>query len=247
MKYIAAITIIGFIGLNFAFSIDPTAEEIIRKVDNNMSSKTSIMESDMIIYGKRNSRTVSSRGYSRGKFDNYTEYLAPDREKGTKMLKLEDYLWIYSPASDRTIQLSGHMLRQSVMGSDLSYEDMMDDRTLLDIYSAEIEGVEEIDGRKVWRISLIAKVDNATYHSRKIWIDQEYFVPLKEELFAKSGQMLKKTVFEDIRKVDGRWYPHKMNFKDVLKDGKGTDFIVKSLQLDVPISDDIFTKASLKK
>jgi len=225
----------------------PTAEEVIKKVDANMFSETSIVESDMIIYGKRSDRTISSRGYSRGKYDNFTEYLAPDREKGTKMLKLKDYLWIYSPSSDRTIQLSGHMLRQSVMGSDLSYEDMMEERKLLDMYNATIEGEEVLDGRKVWRLNLIAKVDDATYHSRKVWIDQERYVPLKEELFAKSGQLLKKTVFTDVKQVGKRWYPFKINYKDMLKDGKGTDFVMKSIKFNVEIPDEIFTKASLKK
>jgi outer membrane lipoprotein-sorting protein len=246
MMKILTIAALATIGTSFLLA-PPSAEEIIKKVDYNMTAETSIMESDMVIYGKRNSRTISSRGYSRGKFDSFTEYLAPEREKGTKMLKLKDYLWIYSPSSDRTIQLSGHMLRQSVMGSDLSYEDMMEDRAMLDMYTAKLEAEELIDGRKMWVISLVAKVDDATYHSRKVWVDQEYYVPRQEELFAKSGQMLKKTVLSDIKKVGSRWYPHKINYKDVLKDGKGTDFIIKKIEINVPISDDIFTKASLKK
>jgi hypothetical protein len=36
------------------------------------------------------------------------------------MLKLGDQLWTFSPSTDRTIQIAGHMLRQSVMGSDMS-------------------------------------------------------------------------------------------------------------------------------
>ena len=247
MKYLGLTAIVGLIAMSFAFNAEPTASEIIQKVDDNMSSDSRITESDMIIYGRRNSRTITSIGYSRGKYDSFTEYLAPEREKGTKMLKLKDYLWIYSPSSDRTIQLSGHMLRQSVMGSDLSYEDMMDDRKLLDVYNATIEGEEELDGRKVWVISLVAKVDDATYHSRKEWIDQERFVPLREDLFAKSGQLLKRTVMSDIQKVDDRWYPMKMNYKDMLKDGKGTDFVITKLQLDVDIPEDMFNKSKLKK
>lgn len=224
-----------------------TADEIIAKVDFNMSSDTRIVESEMVIHGRRNSRTITSRSYSRGKYDNFTEYLSPEREKGTKMLKLEDHLWIYSPSSDRTIQLSGHMLRQSVMGSDLSYEDMMEDRKLLDIYTAEITGEEEIGGKKIWVLTLTAKVDDANYHSRKMWIEQERFVPLKEELFAKSGQLLKKTELSDIRQVDGRWYPFKMNYKDMLSNGKGTDFNVTKMQINPDIPDHVFTKSSLKK
>ena len=226
---------------------NPTAEEIIQKVDKNMSSDTRIVESSMVIHGRRNSRTVKSRGYSEGHEKSFTEYLAPEREKGTKMLKLEDRLWIYSPSTDRTIQLSGHMLRQSVMGSDLSYEDMMEDRKLLDIYDAEIEGEEEIDGKKVWILKLTAKVNDATYQSRKTWVEQERFVPLKEELYAKSGQLLKRTILSDIQMMDGRWYPRKMNYKDVLKDGKGTDFIVDKIEFDAEIPPSIFSRASLKR
>ena len=88
-----------------------------------MSSDTRYVKSQMVIHGPRSSRTIESESWAEGK-SAFTEYLAPAREKGTKMLKLEDKLWIFSPSTDRTIQISGHMLRQSVMGSDLSYEDI---------------------------------------------------------------------------------------------------------------------------
>ncbi|HCX98687.1 MAG TPA: outer membrane lipoprotein-sorting protein, partial [Bacteroidales bacterium] len=70
---------------------------ILNKVDANINSETSIVKSDMIIYGRRNNRTVTSVGYAEGNSKSFSEYLAPEREKGTKMLKLEDRLWIYSP------------------------------------------------------------------------------------------------------------------------------------------------------
>lgn len=212
-----------------------------------MVSKTEITESEMVIRGKRNVQTIGSKSYTEGNKKSFTEYLYPERERGTKMLKLEDRLWIYSPSTDRTIQLSGHMLRQSVMGSDLSYEDMMEDRKLSEIYSSKILGEETIEGRKVWILELTASVENVSYYKRKMWVDQERFIPLQEELFAKSGQMLKKTVMSEIVQIDGRWYPKKINFKDVLKSGEGTDFILKKVQFNPPIPGYIFTKASLKK
>lgn len=220
---------------------------ILDKVDANINSETSITKSDMIIYGRRNNRTVTSVGYSDGNSKSFSEYLAPQREKGTKMLKLEDNLWIYSPSTDRTIQLSGHMLKQSVMGSDLSYEDMMENRKLTEMYHAKVVGEEIIDGRKTWILQLNAKVDDATYDSRKVWVDTERYVPLREEMYAKSGLLLKKTELKDIKKIDGRWYPTKMNYKDMLKDGKGTDFEVLEIEFDANIPEHIFSKASLKK
>ena len=225
----------------------PDADAILKKVDANMTSKTLVSTSEMVIYGRRNSRTITAKGYAEGDKKSFSEYLSPEREKGTKMLKLDDRLWIYSPSTDRTIQLSGHMLRQSVMGSDLSYEDMMEDRKMTEMYNAKIIGEETIDGRKTWILEMIAKVDDATYEKRKTWVDQERYIPLKEELFAKSGQLLKKIELSEVKQYGSRWYPTRMNYKDMLKEGKGTDFVVTEMQFDVKIPEYIFTKASLKK
>jgi outer membrane lipoprotein-sorting protein len=224
-----------------------SAQQILDRVDKNMSSENRIFESSMTIYGKRNNRTITSVSYSVGDKKSFTEYLTPAREQGTKMLKLEDQLWIYSPETDRTIQISGHMLRQSVMGSDLSYEDMMEDRKLTDVYSARVTGEEKIDDRACYVLELTAKVTDVAYHSRKVWIDRERYVPLKEELFAKSGQLLKRTTLSDIKQVQGRWFPMTIVYKDMLKQGDGTEFKITSVKFDQDIPEYIFTKASLKK
>ena len=244
MKYLIVLL---FTLLSIAQTNAQDATAILNKVDDNINSNTSITKSDMIIYGRRNQRTVTSVGYAEGTNRSFSEYLAPARERGTKMLKLEDNLWIYSPSTDRTIQLSGHMLKQSLMGSDLSYEDMMENRKLTEMYDAKVIGEETIDERKTWVLQLNAKVDDASYDSRKVWIDIERYVPLREELFAKSGQLLKRTELKDVNKIDGRWYPTKMNYKDMLKDGKGTDFIVLEIEFDVEIPAYIFSKAALKR
>lgn len=223
------------------------ADQILETVDKNMSSKNRIFESDMVIQGRRNSRTITSVSYSVGDKQSFTEYISPAREQGTKMLKLEDKLWIYSPFTDRIIQISGHMLRQSVMGSDLSYEDMMDDRKMTEIYSATVAGHEEIDGRDTYVLDLAAKVDDVAYHSQKIWVDTERYVPLKQEMFAKSGQLLKRTTLSNVQKIQGRWFPMTMVYKDMLKDGKGTEFRVNSAKFDQDIPEYIFTKAALKQ
>jgi outer membrane lipoprotein-sorting protein len=233
--------------LSLPLSGQTNADDILKKVENNMSSDNRIYESEMTIHGTRTSRTISSRTYVVGSKKSFTEYLAPAREQGTKMLKLENQLWIYSPSTDRTIQISGHMLRQSVMGSDLSYEDMMDDRKLTEVYAAALAGEEEIEGRKTRILDLTAKVTDAAYYRRKMWIDEERFVPLREELFAKGGQLLKRTTLSDFRLTGGRWFPHKMIYKDMLKQGDGTEFVVTGIRFNQEIPEYIFTKASLKQ
>lgn len=236
---LTAITLAGF--------GQPNADEILEKVDKNMSSDNRVFESEMTIRGQRNSRTITSKSYSVGDKKSYTEYLQPAREQGTKMLKLEDKLWIYSPSTDRTIQISGHMLRQSVMGSDLSYEDMMDDRKLTDIYNASVVGDEEIQGRSAWVLELKAKVEDVAYARRKVWIDIERFVPLKEELYGKSGQLLKRSTLSDVVKIQGRWFPTTIVYKDMLKQGEGTEFKMIRVQFNQKIPEYIFTKAALKQ
>lgn len=225
----------------------PDAEEILKKVEKNMSSDNRVFEFSMTIHGNRTSRTITSRSFSVGDKKSFTEYLSPAREQGTKMLKLENQLWIYSPSTDRTIQISGHMLRQSVMGSDLSYEDMMDDRKLTDVYEAKVSGDEVIDGRKTYILDLVAKVTDAAYHSRKMWIDTERFVPLKEELFARSGQLLKRTTLSDVKQIEGRWFPSTVVYKDILKQGEGTEFRITTIKFNQKIPEYIFTKAALKQ
>ena len=168
----------------------PAGSALLEKVDENMTSETRLITSKMIIHSRRDTRTVESRTWTQGDRRAYTEYLAPPREKGIKMLKLEDRLWMYSPATDRIIQISGHMLRQSVMGSDLSYEDMMEDPRLSEIYEANVTGTEIIDGRSCWVVRLVAWKADVAYHSRTMWIDQDRYVPLREELYAKSGKLL---------------------------------------------------------
>ena len=164
-----------------------------------------------------------------------------------KMLKIDDQLWMYSPQSDRIIRISGHMLRQSMMGSDLSYEDMMEDRKMIEIYTGEIIGEELFDENDCWILELTAKVDDVAYHSQKLWVDKEYMVPRKQQLFAKSGKMLKVIKLSELFKVDGRWYPKRMLFQDVLLKGKGTEFIIKTIKFNQDIPAHIFSKASLRK
>jgi outer membrane lipoprotein-sorting protein len=226
---------------------EPTGKEILEKIDENMASKTTISTSKMLIHGARQTRTIEAKTWGIGDEKAFTEYLAPAREKGTKMLKLEDKLWIYSPGSDRTIQISGHMLKQSLMGSDLSYEDMMDNVELLEDYDAGVIGSEVIDERDCWIVELQAKTAEVNYQIRKVWVDKVRYIPLKEELYAKSGKLLKRMELFDITKIDNRWYPKKIIFKDMLKKGDGTEFIIDEIEFDKEIPEYLFTKAALRK
>lgn len=229
-----------------SFAQYPSGKSIIDKVDANMTSPTRIVTAKMEINTVRGTRTLESKSTSQGTEKAYTEYLAPAREKGTKMLKLNNQLWIYSPSTDRVIQLSGHMLRQSVMGSDMSYEDMMTDRPLLEQYAAAVTSEQMVDGRKCWVVDLKAIVDDVSYYRQKMWVDEERFVPLRVEMYAKGGKLLKRITFGNVQRVQGRWYPFSFIYKDMLKDGNGTKMTIEEMQNDVTIPNNVFNLSSLK-
>ncbi len=226
---------------------DNSGDGILKKVDQNMFSEKKIVVSRMIIRGRRETRTVESKSWQRGTNESYTEFLAPAREQGTKMLKLKDMLWEYSPSTDRTIMISGHMLRQSVMGSDLSYEDMMEDPHLPNLYSATLTSSEVLDGRGCWILDLRAKKEDIAYDHRQAWVDKERYVVLRENLYAKSGKLLKSVDVHEVMHVGSHWLAKSVLYKDVLKEGEGTEFHVDSVTLDANIPDYLFSKAALRK
>ncbi len=227
---------------------DMTVSDIIAAMDKNLNAKSRVLTSKMVVHGRRTTRTIESKNWVVGMDLAFTEYLSPAREKGTKMLKLGDKLWTYSPQTDRVIQISGHMLRQSVMGSDMSYNDMMEDRPMEELYNATLEGSVMIDDRDHWIILLESKVKGLSYPKRRAWIDKEYLLPMKEELYAKSGKLLKTSTMDGIKKVQRRWFPSRFIYKDELKrNSKGTEWIIDEIAFDVDIPNSRFSKALLRK
>jgi outer membrane lipoprotein-sorting protein len=247
MKRIVYLIVLLTITCIVSASDGPTGNEILRRIDENFGANTRISESEMKIMGERVTRSVKLKSWTEGTTRSFTEYLSPARERGTKMLKLDNQLWIFTPQTDRIIRISGHMLRQSVMGSDLSYEDLMDDAQYSEIYDAEVTRVDTLEDRACWVLTLRARDESVAYYSREIWVDQERFIPLKESRFAKSGKLLKYTEIESVSRIDHRWYPKRMLFRDALKGGQGTEFIINEVRFDVDIPGHIFSKASLRK
>ena len=224
------------------------ADNIIKAIDKNLNAESRTITSKMVVRGRRSSRTIKSKSWVVGTDLAFTEYLSPPREAGTKMLKLGEKLYTYSPQTDRVIQVSGHMLRQSVMGSDMSYNDMMEDRPMEELYKATIEGSAKVDGRDHWIMVLDAKIKGLSYPKRRSWVDKEYLLPIKEELYAKSGKLLKTASLEGIKKIQGRWFPSKFVYKDKLKrNSKGTEWIIDNIEFNKKIPDSRFSKALLRK
>ncbi|MFC1771397.1 outer membrane lipoprotein-sorting protein [Candidatus Margulisiibacteriota bacterium] len=247
MKKIILLLLLLFASNIFASTEYPSGKYIMEQIDKNLTSTSRVVTSTMVIRSRRGTRRITAKTWAIGQDKSFSEYLSPAREKGTKMLKLGDKLWTYTPMADRIITIAGHMLRQSVMGSDLSYEDFMNEDKLKDVYNATVIGEEIVSSRNCYVLKLTANTSGLAYHSRKIWVDMERFLPLKTERFAKSGKLLKTSSIPDVFKVGERWYPKRMVFKDVLKIGKGTELIVDRIEFDVEVPEHLFSKAGLRK
>ncbi len=159
-----------------------TAKAILARIDDNMVYETAYSEMDMIItIGKR---TIEKRlvSYSEGIDKSFVEFLSPARDRGTKMLKIGNVLKIYFPSAERVMRLSGHMLRQSLMGSDFSYEDMMETaEELEEEYEVKLIGEEVFNDALCYVLELESRDENRTYFFRKIWVDMQKFIGHKVE------------------------------------------------------------------
>ncbi|MBU0630718.1 MAG: outer membrane lipoprotein-sorting protein [Candidatus Margulisbacteria bacterium] len=224
-----------------------TGAEIIKKVDENMTFKTAKIEAEMVIHIDKEVRTKTMRSYQMGRDTSFSVFLSPPRDKGVKYLKIKDNMWMYLPTVDKTIKIAGHMLRQSMMGSDFSYEDALESGELLDKYTATLVSEEVVKQRPCYVIDLTARVKEITYYRRLVWVDQELFVPVREELFALSGKKLKSMTMGNIQKYGGRYYPLYMSMRNLLRRNTLTEMIITKAEFDLSLPAEMFTQRSLTK
>lgn len=224
-----------------------------------MTYGTGRFETTMIIHVRKQVRTKKLVSWAQGRTKSFAEFTYPARDKGVKYLKIDDNMWMYLPSVEKIIKISGHMLRQSMMGSDFSYEDALESNKLREKYSIKLIGEETVSinekiGKKerivkypCYVLDLTAKVKEVTYWRRKIWVHKGTFVPVKEELFAKSGKKLKVTTLSRIEKYGKRYYPLYMTMKNLLRKDSLTEMYVTKAQFDLKLPAGIFTQRNLKK
>jgi len=235
-----------FFAAALAFSQMPTAAELLRRIDENEIYSTIEYEGEMIIeYGNRRYVKVM-KAWGRGNTDSFIEFTNPE-DKGTKYLRTGGRLYVYSPDNEGVMLISGHMLKESMMGSDMSYEDTMNNETLTSRYDPVIAGSEIVNERDAWVLELKAKKKTESYPSRKLWIDKENGDLLHYELFALSGVKLKEYTLLKAEVIGGRRFPVEGEMRDLMRKGSKTKFVMKNVALDKPIPDSVFSRRNLEK
>jgi outer membrane lipoprotein-sorting protein len=229
----------------FITAAEMTAEEIINQRDNNEYFDSVRLEAEMIIVngGRKIIKTMVALS---DKKNSLVEFTNP-QDRGTKFLKREDNLWMFFPDAEDIVKISGHMLNQGMMGSDFSYQDIMESDKLTDLYDFKIIKEEELNGRQCYVLEGIAKEGvKVSYYRRVSWVDKERFIGLKEELYAQSGRLLKETKVNELEKTNERWIPVDSVMEDKLRKNTYTEFKITQIDFNPEIPEETFTLQSLK-
>jgi len=238
----------ALVGLPVAAASQPSAAEILRRIDANMTIRSAIGRARMIIsYRSGDVRALEFRSWSEGTDRSFIEFTAPARDAGSRFLRLEDNMWIFLPTVGKSVRIQGHMLRQGLMGSDFSYGDASERPSMVEDYQAVVAGRDSVDGRRTIVLDLTARRDDLAYPGRKIWVDAERFIPLKEERFAKSGKLLKTATLGDVRRVGDRWYPFSVALDDALQRETSTRVEFLDLDLGARVPPEVFSLRHLER
>ncbi|MBE3091880.1 MAG: outer membrane lipoprotein-sorting protein [Candidatus Atribacteria bacterium] len=242
---IGIIILILFSSLMVIAAAEMTAEEIINKRDSNEYFDSVRIEAEMIIVsgGRKITKTMIALS---DKKNSLVEFTNP-QDRDTKFLKREDDLWMFFPDAEEIIKISGHMLNQGMMGSDFSYQDIMESDKLTDLYDFKIIGEEEIDGRPCYVLEGVAREGvKVSYYRRVSWVDKERFIGLKEELYTQSGRLLKETKVNEVQEIEGRWIPIDSVMENKLRKDTYTGFKIVQIDFNPEIPEGTFSLQNLR-
>lgn len=221
-----------------------TADDIIARMEENQTHSTSIIRGRMIIRDRFGDRTSTYIAHSEGARRFLVEFTSRN-EEGQRVLRRDDSLYLYYPDARETIRLQGAALRDNLLGSDISYEDMTGGRGLAEDYRLSLLGEETIEGHPAFKIELTARDTNVAYPRQIYWVDRNEFVLRKSEQYARSGRLLKTTrILETVRR-DGYHFPVRIRVTDEVRRSSGTEMVLDEIELDVPLPRNIFSLEEL--
>jgi len=139
------------------------------------------------------------------------ETIFPERLTGRKLL-MAGGLWLYLPTIKRPTRVGMQQrLTGEVANGDIARTQFADD------YRAALQGIEQVKGKKYYKLLLTAKDNTLPYRTIRLWVGQKDFVPLKAEFFALSGKMLKVGEYSELETVMGKPRLTKLVIKDAIQ------------------------------
>ncbi len=238
MRYLIIISIF----LNSVFAI--TADDIIKKVDNNLQSDTGYSKIDMIMKTKRGTRTLELESWNEGTKKSFIKILAPKKDKGITFLKIDTAMWQYVPRIQKTIKIPSSMMMSSWMGSDFTNDDMAKESSIIEDYDTKIAN----ETPSSYTLDLIPKEDAAVVWDKIVFeVQKKNFVPLKATYFDEDGKAVRELLYLDITKKGNRYFPVRWEMRTMDKPHNLTTILMKEVKFDIKLNPKMFTKRSLKR
>lgn len=239
-------TLIATITLLLAASVgsaaEPTPAEILKSVDEAAQAESShMLIAQTIETTSGDTRTFTIESWSANKGEkSVMRFIAPAPSKGIGMLAHEhgDNIWAYFPDSDDLRKIASSARKQSMQGSDFSYEDMSSGE-FGRRYKATRAEKETLDGKDCWKLELVP-TRSSTYKRVVIWVDREELIAYRAYHYDQDDKHIKTLVFAGWKKVKGIWTPFTMTMKN-LERGSQTVIEIKKLKYNTETDDSKFT------
>jgi outer membrane lipoprotein-sorting protein len=252
MKHIFKAGLISLILLGnniILFSQGLSATDIVRKADEKFNGeKSGISTMIMTIIRPNWQRTVEFKSWSMGRDNSLTLITAPAKDQGQTFLKRGQELWTWNPSINRLIKLPPSMMSQGWMGSDYTNDDILKESSIVTDYIHEIAGEEIIDGRECYKINMVAKEGAAIVWGRQVrWIDKKDLLNLKTELYDEDGYLVRTELGSEIKVMDGRTIPTRLELIPADDKGNKTIVEIKDIKYNVAIEDSFFSQQNMKR
>jgi predicted RND superfamily exporter protein/outer membrane lipoprotein-sorting protein len=186
----------------------------------------------------------------------YVKFVSPPDIKGTATLLIEntdadDDMWIYLPALSKVRRLSASNKRDSFVGTDFSYGDIIGHNPAH--WQQQLLRMEPLsDGTQAYVITSTPKTDKVAkdtgYSKMRSWVRADNFVAVKVELDDLNGQPLKRIEAADLQAVgrQGKWQPMQSQAEN-LQTGHKTQIAFEHFKADQGVSDRYFKAQALDR
>jgi outer membrane lipoprotein-sorting protein len=231
-------TIVLLVGLATGLSLAPlgaqaTADDLLARLDRNETSTSGHSIGTITVQDRFGLKVSSFESWSQGTDKSLVVFTAGE-EKGQKILRLKDTIYVSYPEADKPVKLQGAALKDSVAGSDFSYEDMAGDRSLASRYTAKIVGQEDLGGEACTILELRAKKPGLAYPLVKVWVAAAGD-GRRLERYSQNERLLKTQEVLAVTKTAGRTVATKLVLSDALKGKSQTQFELSKVELDVAV------------
>lgn len=227
--------------------IEQDALDIVKKADERMRGKTS--QAELIIITSRTtwSREMSLKTWMKGTQYSMILIRSPIKDKGTVFLKRGKEVWNWIPSLERSIKLPPSMMSQSWMGTDFTNDDLVKESSVVEDYDHTLIGDTIINNKACFLIQMIPKPEAAVVWGKIIVsIDKQDYLELHSKFFDEDGTLVNIMNAYDIKEMDGRLIPTRLEMIPTDKKNQKTEIVYKKILFDKPIDDNFFTLNSMK-